>query len=85
MVPVTCLLLAICLIMNTVINRLKQKKDRKATNPNNSLVKNKASQDKRMVTVPVAIRILRVFAAKSREKVPEITIAVKIRSLRSVL
>jgi hypothetical protein len=38
-----------------------------------------------MVANPEAIKILRVLSAKSREKVPEIIIAVKITSTRSNL
>ncbi len=38
-----------------------------------------------MVANPEAIRIPRLFFSKSREKVPEIIIAVKIASTRNIL
>ena len=69
--------------MNTVINILKQKKERKPKNPKTSLLTIISSQVKMMVMIPETIKILRVFFEKLSEYVPEIMMAVKMMSLMS--
>jgi hypothetical protein len=67
--------------MNTVINTLKQKNDKKAANFIPSLTIKTSSQVKNIVTAPEIIRMFRVFFEKWSEKIPERIMAVKIMSL----
>jgi hypothetical protein len=67
--------------MNTVINTLKQKNDKKAANFITSLTIKISSQVKNIVTTPEIIRMFRVFFEKWREKIPERIMVVKIMSL----
>jgi len=84
-VTVTFLCLATCRIINTVINTLKQKNEKKAANLIPSLTRKISSQVKNIVTAPEAIRMFRVFFEKWSEKIPERIMAVKIVFLTNTL
>jgi len=67
--------------MNTVINTLKQKNEKKAANFIPSLAIKTSSQVKIIVNTPEAMRMFFVFFEKWSEKMPERIMAVKMMSL----
>jgi len=67
--------------MNTVINALKQKNEKKAANLIPSSAIKTSSQVKIIVTAPEVMRMFFVFFEKWSEKIPERIMAVKMMSL----
>jgi hypothetical protein len=78
MVEVTFSLLAICLIIKTVTNPLKQKKEKKMIKPKNSLAINTSSQIENIVAIPKPIRMFCFFLENSSENMLERIMAVNM-------